>query len=115
MSKISILTLTAALLGGTLTANAQTLHSNRNETIDLGTTRGSAFYVAEPNGYHLIATLVTGTTNPVRFDTVLADGQSATVSIPGPAGAAPQGVTFVRSAGQLVVHRSPDLSDVPSQ
>ena len=114
MTKLSILAI-GAILGGTLAANAQTLHSNRNETIDLGTTRGSAYYVAEPTGYHLIATLVTGSTNPVRFDTVLADGQSATVSIPGPVGAPAQGVTFSRSAGVLVVQRNPDLSNVPSQ
>ena len=115
MTKPTILAIGAVILGGTISANAQTLHSNRNETIDLGTTRGSAFYVAEPSGYHLIATLVTGATNPVRFDTVLADGQSATVSIPGPVGAPAQGVTFIRSAGVLVVRRNPNLSDVPSQ
>ena len=53
MTKLPLLAISAAILGGTFAANAQTLHSNRNETIDLGTTRGSAYYVAEPSGYHL--------------------------------------------------------------
>ena len=113
------LALTAALLAATAatsTVSAQPLLQSQGGTIDLGSTRGSAYYVAEADGYHLIATLIAGGANgPVRFDTVLADGQSATVSIPGPAGAPAQAVTFARSADHLVVRETPDLSDTPSQ
>lgn len=113
---IKTLTLAALLAGTTGFAQAQTLADAHGGTIDLGSTRGSAYYVAEPAGYHLVATLITGGANgPVRFDTVLADGQSATVSIPGPVGAPAQAVTFKRSAGHLVVREIPDLSAFATQ
>ena len=108
--------LAAAIVATATLAQAQTLTVKHASTIDLGSTRGTAFYVDQPNGYHLTATLISGGANgPVRFDTVLADGQSATVSIPGPLGAPAQAVTFVRSADHLDVRETPDLSDVPSQ
>jgi hypothetical protein len=114
---IRTLSLAAALLAGTVGfAQAQTLAEAHGGTIDLGSTRGSAYYVNEPGGYHLVATLITGGANgPVRFDAVLADGQSATVSIPGPAGAPAQAVTFRRSADRLDVRETPDLSAAATQ
>ena len=114
--KIASALLATATLGVASLASAQTLTQSQGNSIDLGSTRGSAYYVAEPSGYHLVATLIAGGANgPVRFDTILADGQSATVSIPGPAGTPAQAVTFVRSAGHMVIHETPDLSDAPSQ
>ena len=103
-------TLAAALVGPTAgTIAAQTLVPVRAETIDLGSTRGSAYYVARPDGYHLVATLFSGGANtPVRFNTVLASGQSASVSIPGPAGTLAHEIVFVRSADSLVAHQTPD-------
>lgn len=107
----------SALLLGTFgfAAQAQTLQQNHADTIDLGSTRGTAYYVEEPHGYHLIATLVSGRNDPMRFDAVLADGQSAVVSIPASVGAPAHAVTFVRSANHLEVRQSPDLSNVPTQ
>ena len=111
---IKTLTLAVALLGATSLgaaglASAQTLSPVQAASIDLGPTHGSAYYVAKPDGYHLVATLYSdGATAPVRFNTVLANGQSATVSVPGPAGSSGQEVTFARSAGSLVVHQAPE-------
>ena len=103
-------TLAAALVGPTAgVVAAQTLVPVRAETIDLGSTRGSAYYVAQPDGYHLIATLFSGGANtPVRFHTVLSTGQSASVSIPGPAGTLAREVTFSREADSLVVRQTPE-------
>jgi hypothetical protein len=86
-------------------ANAQPLKPIQASTIDLGATHGSAYYVAEPKGYHVIATIETGAT-PVRFGTTLADGQSASVSIPAAYGEKPVEITFVRTADRLEVLRS---------
>ena len=110
---IKTLALSAALIGASAGlggfVSAQTLTPIRAESIDLGTTRGSAYYVAQPDGYHLVATLYSGGANtPVRFNTVLATGQSASVSIPGPAGTLAQEVTFSRSADALIVRQTPD-------
>jgi hypothetical protein len=109
-------TFAAAALAATLTSfgassfvSAQTLHPIRAETLDLGSTRGSAYYVPKQDGYHLVATLFSGGANtPVRFNAVLATGQSASVSVPGPAGTLAHEITFSHSADGLVVHETPE-------
>ena len=96
---------TAALVGTVAIANAQPLKPIQASTIDLGETHGYAYYVAEAKGYHVIATIETGAT-PVRFATTLADGQSASVSIPASYGEKPIEITFVRNADRLEVLRT---------
>ncbi|WP_158811565.1 hypothetical protein [Beijerinckia sp. L45] len=98
--------LATAVLGATVAiANAQPLKPIEASTIDLGETHGYAYYVAEAKGYHVIATIETGAT-PVRFATTLADGQSASVSVPASYGEKPIEITFVRNADRLEVLRA---------
>lgn len=95
-----------SVIGSTVAiANAQPLKPIAATTIDLGETHGYAYFVAEAKGYHVIATIDTGAT-PVRFATTLADGQSASVSVPASYGEKPIEITFVRSADRLDVFRT---------
>lgn len=109
---IKTLALVSALVGtaglATLTAaSAQTLHPIRAETIELGTTHGSAYFVPQSDGYHLVATLSsTDASSVVRFNAVLGKGQSASISVPGPAGTPAREVTFERTGDDLVVHQA---------
>ena len=113
---IKTFALAAALAGAATVASAETLTPIHNATVDLGTTQGSAYYVVTRDGYHLVATLMSSpVSTPVRFDTVLGDGQSATVSIPGPAGTNPHEVTFTRTADHLLVRHNPDVRSVATQ
>jgi hypothetical protein len=98
--------LATAVIGSTVAiGNAQTLKPIQASVIDLGETHGSAYYVSDAKGYRVVATLDTGST-PIRFAATLADGQSATLSIPGSYGEKAIEVTFVRTADHLNVVRS---------
>ena len=110
------LLLGAMLAGFAATASAQTLAPLHHAGIDLGSTRGSAYYVVARDGYHVVATLQSGSAStPIRFIAVLAAGQSAIVSIPGPVGTKPTEVVFTRSADRLDVRQSTDRADVATQ
>jgi hypothetical protein len=90
-------------------ASAETLSPFHASSIELGSARGSAYFVAEADGYHLVATLyANGAQTPVRFNATLADGQSASVSVPGPVGSAPQEITFSRVSNGLSVRSAPN-------
>ncbi len=103
---LKIIILATAVIGSTVAiANAQPLKPIEASTIDLGATHGYAYYVAEPKGYHVVATVDAGA-SPVRFGATLADGQSATLSIPAAYGEQPIEITFVRTAGRLDVIRA---------
>ena len=109
---LKTLTLSTALTASAAGfADAQILKPIQASTIDLGTTHGTAYFVPEPNGYHVIATLDTGASAPVRFDTTLADGQSAKISVPTGLGQPAFEITFTRAAGRLVVRRNNLYSD----
>jgi hypothetical protein len=109
---LKTLLLSTALAAGTAGfAQAQTVAPLQATTIDLGAAHGTAYYVPEPHGYHVVATLDTGSATPVRFDTLLADGQSARVSIPTGVGQSDIEIIFTRAAGRLVVRRNNIPSD----
>jgi hypothetical protein len=109
---LKTLLLSTALAAGTAGfAQAQTLAPAQASMIDLGTAHGMAFYVPEPHGYHIVATLDTGSATPVRFDTLLADGQSARVSVPNGPGQHDIEIVFTRAAGRVVVQRNNIPSD----
>lgn len=105
---VSALVGTAGLVNLTA-ASAQTLHPIRAETIELGSAHGSAYFVPKSDGYHIVATLTANDTNAVvRFNAVLAKGQSASISVPGPIGAPAREVTFERTGDELLVRQSPE-------
>jgi hypothetical protein len=109
---LKTLLLSTVLAAGTVGfAQAQTLAPVQASVIDLGTAHGTAFYIPEPHGYHVVATLDTGSSMPVRFDTLLADGQSARVSVPAGPGQQDIEIIFTRAAGRMVVRRNNIPSD----
>ena len=56
-------------------------------SITLGTYTGVAYYTVDASGYQVAATVAPGDAGePIRFVSTLADGQSATLSVPQAAG-----------------------------
>jgi hypothetical protein len=68
------------------------------------------YYIDEPDGFHVVATTQQGTRDKAaveRFETVLAAGQSAAVSIPRAAGEAPARIVFSNDGGDLHIAEPP--------
>lgn len=79
--------------------------------IRLGPVSGIVYYTDEADGYRVVATLASGEdSRPVRFEAVLAPGQTMILSSPREAGVAPETVEIVRDADRLVV-REPALTN----
>ncbi|MGD9511892.1 MAG: hypothetical protein AB7I59_17905 [Geminicoccaceae bacterium] len=77
--------------------------------IRLGPVSGIVYYTDEPGGYRVVATLASDEdSRPVRFEAVLAPGQTMLLSSPREAGVAAETVEIVREADHLVV-REPAL------
>ena len=75
--------------------------------IDLGEVSAVAYYTVERDGFRLVATLGQGEAGtPVRFEAVLAPGQSVVLSTPREPGVAPDAVTISRQDDQVVVHEA---------
>ena len=104
-TRIAILaaaTLTLALTAGS--ARADEARPAEGRSIDLGEVSGVAYYTVERDGFRVVATLAQGETGtPVRFETVLAPGQSVVLSTPRGAGAAPEAVEISRRDDRVLV------------
>lgn len=75
-----------------------------SRSINLGEVSGTAYYTVEQEGFHVVATLAHGETGtPMRFETVLAPGQSMMLSTPGLGSTAPSRVEISREGDQLLV------------
>ena len=62
------------------------------------------YYIDEPDGFHVVVTTQQGARDKAaveRFETVLAAGQSAAVSIPRAAGEAPAKIVLSNAGGHL--------------
>src|SRR5438132_10066158 len=62
------------------------------------------YYIDEPDGFHVVVTTQQGAKDKAaveRFETVLAAGQSAAVSIPRAAGEAPSRIVFSNAGSHL--------------
>jgi hypothetical protein len=98
----------AALLTVAVPAVAADLQPIQNQSIDLGDVAGDAYYTVEPDGYRVVATFAqrgqSGT--PVRFQALLAPGQSVTFSTPGAVGTAPSAVEIIRQQDRVLVHKA---------
>jgi hypothetical protein len=67
-------------------------------------------YLDEPDGLHVVVTMPPGVREKAaveRFETVLAAGQSATVSIARAAGEAPERVVLTNAGGHLQIAEPP--------
>ena len=68
------------------------------------------YYIDEPDGFHVVVTMQQGARDKAaveRFETVLAAGQSAAVSIPRAAGEAPARIVFSNAGGHLHIAEPP--------
>jgi hypothetical protein len=96
----ALLTLTS-LIG---TAQADGVRPGQATNIDLGDVVGVAYYTAEPNGYRVVVTLSgADVQQPVRFESVLTDAQSVTVSSPRAVGAQARSIVLTRKGDRIVV------------
>jgi hypothetical protein len=86
-------------------ARADGLQPLEGRSIYLGALAGVAYYTVEGEGYHVVVTLAQGESGiPVRFESVLAVGQSVVVSTPREEGAAPLVVEIRRQGDEVVVY-----------
>ncbi|MEZ2132242.1 MULTISPECIES: hypothetical protein [unclassified Sinorhizobium] len=82
------------------------------ESIHIGGFHGVLYYTNENDSYRVIATLADGGAGvPVRFSATLAEGQSATISIPGKLGEAAQSLEMSRSGDKLTVTEVGSISN----
>lgn len=88
-------------------AHANEIRPVEGRSIDLGNVAGVAYYTVESGGFRIIATLAQGETGtPVRFEAVLAPGQSVVLSTPREAGVAPRAVQISRQNERVLVHET---------
>src|SRR4029077_15210161 len=69
------------------------------------------YYIDKPDGFHVVVTTQQGAREKpsiARFETVLAAGQSAAVSIPRAAGEAPEQIVLSNAGGHLHIAEPPD-------
>jgi hypothetical protein len=69
------------------------------------------YYIDKPDGFHVVVTTQQGAREKpsiARFETVLAEGQSAAVSIPRAAGEAPEQIVLSNAGGHLHIAEPPD-------
>jgi predicted aconitase len=86
-------------------AHADSLRPIEARSIDLGAISGVAYYTVERDGFRVVLTLAQQgeDTAPVRFETVLAPGQSVVLSTPREVGITPDVVEFSRRNDQLLI------------
>jgi hypothetical protein len=78
------------------------------QPIQFGAVTGTAYYTEDPDGYRLVATLTTAeATRPVRFEAVLAPGQTILLSAPGKPGSAPETLAISRDADSVTIAQTP--------
>ena len=90
-------------------AQGQPIEPIHSQAIDLGTVSGDVYYTVQPNGFHVVATLAEPgqAGQPVRFEAVLAPGQSVTVSTPRGVDVPSEAVSISRQADRVLVRRGP--------
>jgi hypothetical protein len=108
MTKRYLRTLLAAaafVVAGAATAQAADIAPVTGHWTKLGADRSAlVYYIDEPDGFHVVVTTQQGLTDRaavVRFETVLAAGQSAAVSIPRAAREAPARIVFSNAGDHL--------------
>ena len=83
MSIRNMLIATAFAFASVTTAHADGLRPIEAKSIDLGEVSGVAYYTAEHDGFHVVATLAEGDAGtPIRVVSVLASGQRVVLSTP---------------------------------
>jgi len=89
-------------------AHADDLRPISAISIDLGEVSGVAYYTAERDGFHVVATLAQGMTGtPIRVVSVLAPGQSLAFSTPRQEGA----LEISRNGDSVLVRKVKSVSN----
>ncbi|SFG61014.1 hypothetical protein [Methylobacterium gossipiicola] len=97
----------AALAALTGAASAETIRPLDGGSVSLGDLSGIAYYTPEPKGYRVVVTLArTEASRAVRFEAVLASGQSVILSTPQELGAAAEAVEISRTGDTVAVSRA---------
>lgn len=97
--KVAFAAAVAALASiGSAVAGGPNAHS-----IDLGSVNGVAYYIEDAGRFHVVATLGQHEGQPLRFEAVLAPGQSFVLSTANEGGAVPTSVEIRRQANDIVV------------
>src|ERR1700738_2361074 len=95
----------AFVVAGAVTAQAADIAPVTGHWTKLGDDYSAlVYYIAEPDGFHVVVTTQQGRTSRAaveRFETVLAAGQSAEVSLPRAAGEASAGVVLMNDGHHL--------------
>ena len=111
-SEMRILLAAAAFaVAGAATAQAADIAPVTGHWTKLGADRSAlVYYIDKPDGFHVVVTTQQGRTSRAaveRFETVLAAGQSAAISIPRGAGEAPTRIVLSNAGGHLHVAEPP--------
>ena len=106
----TILAAAAVALASIGPARAEGPEPGQAQSIDLGAVSGIAYYTVERGGgFRVVATLAhrdEDAAAPVRFETVLAPGQSVVLSSPRGAGTPPDAVEISREADAVLVRKA---------
>ena len=101
----TLLTAAALVVAGVVTVEAADIAPVIGHWTKLGEHSSAlVYYIDEPDGFHVVVTTQQGARDKAaveRFETVLAEGQSAAVSIPRAAGEAPARIVFSNAGGHL--------------
>jgi hypothetical protein len=101
----TLLAAAAFAVAGVTTAQAADIAPVTGHWTKLGADRSAlVYYIDEPGGFHVVVTTQQGLTDRaavVRFETVLAAGQSAVVSIPRGVGEEPARIVFSNAGDHL--------------
>lgn len=97
----------SAAAGLATAASAADLAAYRGQRIDLGAVNGVAYYTVEKGGYRVVATLADADSKAIRFEAVLAPGQTVVLSSPAARGMAPERIEISRRDDRVEVVRAP--------
>jgi predicted aconitase len=104
--KMTVAAMVAAV-GLAASAQASELVAYRGQSIDLGSVSGVAYCTVEKSGYRIVATLADADGKAVRFEAVLAPGQTMVLSSPSARGEAPVRIEISRQGDRVEVLKSP--------
>ena len=109
--KTLLATAAAIAIAGVATVQAADIAPVTGHWVKLGEHSATlVYYIDEPDGFHVVVTTQQGARDKAaveRFETVLAAGQSAAVSIPRAAGEAPARIVFSNAGGHLHIVEPP--------
>ena len=102
---LTFLAAAAFAVAGSVAAQAADIAAMTGHVTKLGADSSAlVYYTAAPDGFHVVVTTQHGLTDKAaveRFETVLAAGQSAAVSIPRAAGEAPARIVLNNAGDHL--------------